>query len=48
MEERLVVWEEDLTTGNGDGVLGTEEHEDQQWLTRIIRTLDPPGTRSLG
>ena len=30
MEERLVFWEEDLTTGNGDGVLGTEEHEDQQ------------------
>ena len=30
MEERFVVWEEDLTTGNGDGVLGTEEQEDQQ------------------
>ena len=30
MDERLVFWEEDLATGNGDGVLGTEEHEDQQ------------------
>ena len=33
MEDRSVVCEEDFTTGNGDGVLGTEEHEDQQWLT---------------
>ena len=39
MEERLVDWEEDLTTGNGDGVLGTEEHEDQQWLTIVLANI---------
>ena len=53
MEDRLVDWEEDLATGNGDGVLGTEEHEDQQWLTGIskhqtIVSQQAVGTRNVG
>ena len=30
--EMFVVSEDDLAKGNGDGVLGTVEHVDQQWL----------------